>query len=1185
MANTLIDLNDTPSNYQFGQNKFLRVNSNGTGVQFWDIELDYLADVQATNAYAPSAGDTLIYSADNKWRPGTLDVYSAGNGLNKNGLVLNVQAGIGGGLVSNAAGVYIEDVANVAGTWGNATHIPVVTVNSKGQVTGVTPTQVVAESATTITDDFIGSISGTTGAIRVTNGTGNNANAVIDLVATGITAATYGNATHAPQITVDSYGRVQNIDLVEIVGTGGEAGTGISAEDAYNLHKYFKTVRVGGIKNENNEVYGVDVSAEKPEDTIYIESVHDGIVLNPNSNTDSINFSLNTAAIASEISIGDLDNVDVTGIANGDGIIWDSAQGKFVPGTVTANVTLPDTGVVAGTYGSSTQSARITVDAKGRVTAISEQPIPQGDITSVTAGSGLTGGGTSGAVSLAVSNITLAHISSGAVTTSNEVFSNDDTKLMTEAAIADKIESYGYTTNQGTVVDVEAGAGLSTSKQDGTITLNMRQTGVTPGTYGNALVYPVITVDALGRITNISTESDSGAGSSVYQVLSWNAGTNKLQISDGNTVDLSILDQSLSLAGNVISISNGNSVDLTPILGTQGGTISNSDIQAYLDDQGYSTVDNDNQTLSLVGNSLGISGGNSVDLSSLTVDLTGYATETYVDTAVQNVIDGANINLDTLAEVANALGNSNASLSTVAFTGNFTDLTNRPTLTFANDQLTYDGVTVDLSSLAGQDGVSITSATITNDELVLSYSNATSQNLGNIRGPEGSTGATGAQGPAGNDGIGITGAQVTNGDFIITYSNTSVQNLGDITGPQGPQGPQGQQGIQGDTGVSISSASVVANDLIITLSNTTTINAGNVVGPAGPQGATGATGPQGPQGSEGVHVSDATVSGSNLIITLSNTATIDAGNVVGPTGATGATGPQGPAGSNGNDGISVSSATVNGSGNLIITLTDASTVDAGNVKGQDGVTQDLTGYATENYVDNAIAALTDSDNQTLTLSGSTLSISGGNSVDLSGLGGGGSGTTYTGGTGITVDNSANTIALANTTVSPGTYGSTTKSPRITVDAQGRITSVTEATISGGGGGGGAAIERFKLNYSSNGQLVSATNKTAGINTITIDSATGGEVTIEFDSGYYTLPPGAVMMYGYDYTNNNYIAVPLDTSNGYRLLPGGGSSGSPTLFDGNGSVTIKIRLRETETGASRGGFGTTTHAWVQFVMYD
>jgi len=131
MANTLIELNDTPSDYSGKALTFLRVNANETGISFASAELDDLNDVQTSGAYLPSGGQALIYSsAAGKWRPGTVDVYSAGNGISKSALTLNVVAGASGGLTSNTNGVYITDIANVSGTWGNTSYIPVITVNS-----------------------------------------------------------------------------------------------------------------------------------------------------------------------------------------------------------------------------------------------------------------------------------------------------------------------------------------------------------------------------------------------------------------------------------------------------------------------------------------------------------------------------------------------------------------------------------------------------------------------------------------------------------------------------------------------------------------------------------------------------------------------------------------------------------------------------------------------------------------------------------------------------------------------------------------------------------------------------------------------------------------------------------------------------------------------------------------------
>ena len=87
-------------------------------------------------------------------------------------------------------------------------------------------------------------------------------------------------------------------------------------------------------------------------------------------------------------------------------------------------------------------------------------------------------------------------------------------------------------------------------------------------------------------------------------------------------------------------------------------------------------------------------------------------------------------------------------------------------------------------------------------------------------------------------------------------------------------------------------------------------------------------------GTAGVGISSVAIDGSNhLIVTLTDATTIDAGLL--PSGADGMDGIDGPAGADGMDGIDgpagvgISSVAINGSNHLIVTLTDASTVDAG----------------------------------------------------------------------------------------------------------------------------------------------------------------------------------------------------------------------------------------------------------------
>ena len=123
-----------------------------------------------------------------------------------------------------------------------------------------------------------------------------------------------------------------------------------------------------------------------------------------------------------------------------------------------------------------------------------------GDITGVTAGTGLSGGGTSGTVSLAVSGLTLAELDGSALIISSESFTDNDTTVMSSAAIQDKIEAYNYSTTLGDITSVVAGSGLSGGGTAGAVTVNL-DTGS---------VFSEAVADTVGAMVTSNTESGIG---------------------------------------------------------------------------------------------------------------------------------------------------------------------------------------------------------------------------------------------------------------------------------------------------------------------------------------------------------------------------------------------------------------------------------------------------------------------------------------------------------------------------------------------------------------------------------------------------------------------------------------------------------------------------------------------------
>jgi len=176
-------------------------------------------------------------------------------------------------------------------------------------------------------------------------------------------------------------------------------------------------------------------------------------------------------------------------LSGGTGITYNSSTGE---------IALSDTGYVSGvtagaglTGGGTTGNVTISADtaavANGASTLATGDQIYDfvlaqgyttnvGDITGVTAGTGLSGGGSSGSVTLNVSGLTVSEFAGGSIQTGSEAFSDSDSVLMTAAAVQDKIESYGYSTTVGDITGVTAGTNLNGGGTSGSVTVNLDTT-------------------------------------------------------------------------------------------------------------------------------------------------------------------------------------------------------------------------------------------------------------------------------------------------------------------------------------------------------------------------------------------------------------------------------------------------------------------------------------------------------------------------------------------------------------------------------------------------------------------------------------------------------------------------------------------------------------------------------------